>query len=160
MRRQTNRFGIAHASHGGVGHTTRIRKEKTGCLMKSRKLIRWQLILAGLGTALLFTASAQAQEITNTAFDDGPNVTSFAQPSADQSAVASTQTQPGTPSIREFAAIESSLSAQHVALIDSPVVAAGLTLLLFVCIAISAIGESKRVKRNGYVRRYASNRSA
>jgi hypothetical protein len=39
-----------------------------------------QAIVIGLGAALLMTGAARAQEIENTNFDDGPNVTKFAQP--------------------------------------------------------------------------------
>ena len=64
-----------------------------------------QLVIAGLGTALLFPGVTKAQEISNTAFDDGPNAAPFAQPVAVQgagnsvSALPSAQVGPAMPAI-------------------------------------------------------------
>ena len=130
--------------------------------MKLRKLIRWQLILAGLGAALFLTPSAQSQEITNTAFDDGPNVVAFAQPDVvAQPSAEATPAQAVAPSVNEVASIQASLAPQHDALIDSPWTLVGLTALLLACLALSAIGESKRTTRRPYAaRRYPSYRGA
>jgi len=124
--------------------------------MKFRKMIRWQLVLAGLAAAMLFTPSAHSQEITNTAFDDGPNVTGFAQPTAAQPSAQVLPTQAAVPSVTEAAAIQASLPKPRVAVIDAPLVTAGLALLLFICIALSAIREPKSRNRGSLSgRRYA-----
>jgi hypothetical protein len=128
--------------------------------MKFSKMVRWQLILAGLATALYFAPAAQSQEITNTPFADGPNVTTFAQPEAAQPS-AQLPAQATAPAATEATPVQASLTTQRTALIDSPWVAAGLTLLLFTVIAVYAIGDSKRVRRETYVgRRYPSYRRA
>jgi hypothetical protein len=48
--------------------------------MEFRKMMRTQMVMAGMGLALLCGGPAKAQEIVNTKFDDGPNVTAMAQP--------------------------------------------------------------------------------
>jgi len=119
--------------------------------MKLRKMVRWQLILAGLAAALYFApAAAYSQEITNTAFDDGPNVVTFAQADVVQPSTPSTPSQTGVPSLNEVTAIQASLSTPHAALIDSPWVAAGLTAILLAVIALSAIGGANRTRRTAY----------
>jgi|SRR6516225_10406661 hypothetical protein len=129
--------------------------------MKVLNMVRWQLVLAGLAALMFITPSAHSQEITNTVFDDGPNVTTFSQPSAAERSAEPVPVAAAVPSMNEVASIQASLATNHRALIDSPWVTAGLTLLLFTCIALSAIGESKRLKRNGYAsRRYPSYRGA
>jgi hypothetical protein len=50
--------------------------------MKVQNIFRMQAIVIGLGAALLLASPAPAQEIVNTSFNDGPNVTSFDQPAA------------------------------------------------------------------------------
>jgi hypothetical protein len=129
--------------------------------MKLRKMIRWQLVLAGLAAAMSFSPSAHSQEITNTAFDDGPYVTGFAQPTAAQPSAQVIPAQTAVPSVNEVAAIQASLSTPRAVVMDSPLVAAGLTLLLFICIALYAIREPKRTNRGSLSgRRYASPRGA
>jgi Ca2+/H+ antiporter len=48
--------------------------------MKVQNIFRMQAIVIGLGAALFLATPAPAQEIVNTSFSDGPNVTTFAQP--------------------------------------------------------------------------------
>ena len=130
--------------------------------MKFRKMVRWQLILAGLAAALYFAPVAYSQEITNTAFDDGPYVTTFAQPDvAAQSSAPSVPAQAGVPSLNEVTAVQASLSTPTVTLVDSPWVTAGVTAMLFALIAVAAIGEAKRIRRSTYSGRgYPSYRRA
>jgi hypothetical protein len=45
-----------------------------------------QLVIAGLGTALLLPGVTKAREISNTTFDDGSNAAPFARPIAAQGA--------------------------------------------------------------------------
>jgi hypothetical protein len=118
--------------------------------MEFRKMFRGQLILAGLAAALFFTPAAHSQEITNTEFNDGPYVTTFAQPDGAQPSAQAVPVPVAVPSVNEVAAIQASLSTPQVALIDSPWVAAGLTVILLAAIALTAVGESKRIRRNTY----------
>src|SRR5215469_9857191 len=61
--------------------------------MKFQKIMQTQLVIAGLATVLLFPGVTKGQEISNTAFDDGPNAVPFAQPVSAQAApVAARQT--------------------------------------------------------------------
>ena len=48
--------------------------------MEFGKMIRTQMVVAGLGMALLCAGATKAQEIVNTRFEDGPNVAAMAQP--------------------------------------------------------------------------------
>jgi len=129
--------------------------------MKLRRMVRWQLILAGLAAALYFAPAAYSQEITNTAFDDGPYVTTFAQSDVAQPSTPSTLAQADVPSLNEVTSVRASLSTPNVTLVDSPWVAAGITAILFTAIALFAIGEAKRTRRNTYSgRSYPSYRRA
>ena len=129
--------------------------------MKLRNLIRWQLILAGLGAALFMTPSAQSQEITNTTFDDGPYVTTFAQSGDAQPSAQVAPVQATAPSVNEVAAIQASLAPPRAALIDSPRATVALTLLLLACVALSVLGYAKRSSHlSNATRRYPSYRGA
>ena len=129
--------------------------------MKFQKMLRTQMIVTGLGAALLFAGSAKAQEITNTEFNDGPYVTAFAQqPTPSVSAQA---TPASTPVMNEFEA------RSAVATISMPVVSDDGTLasseaerwavagilfvavvvILFYCAAeLNALAELKRANQN------------
>ena len=50
--------------------------------MKLQMILRMQAVVIGFAGVLLLASSVPAQEIVNTNFADGPNVTPFAQPSA------------------------------------------------------------------------------
>jgi hypothetical protein len=54
--------------------------------MKLRNIFRMGTIVIGFGVVLLLGASARAQEIENTNWDDGPGAVSFAQLAPDQAA--------------------------------------------------------------------------
>ena len=128
--------------------------------MRFQKMLRTQMIITGLGAALLFAGSAKAQEITNTEFNDGPYVTAFAQPTQSVSAQV---TPASTPVMNEFDAMGA------VATISMPVVSDDGTLassaverwavagilfvavvvILFYCAAeLNALAELKRANQN------------
>ena len=59
--------------------------------MRYQSVMRTQLIIGGLATVLLFPGVTKGQEISNTAFDDGPNAVPFAQPVSPQAAPVAAQ---------------------------------------------------------------------
>ena len=128
--------------------------------MRLQKILRTQMIITGLGAALLFAGSVKAQEITNTEFSDGPHVTAFAQPTQSVSAQV---TPASTPVMNENQAMNA------VATISMPVVSddgtlasseierwavagilfVGLVVILFHCAAeLNALAELKRANRS------------
>ena len=128
--------------------------------MRFQKMLRTQMIITGLGAALLFASTVKAQEITNTEFNDGPYVTAFAQPTQSVSAQV---TPASTPVMNEFDAMGA------VATISMPVVSddgtlasseierwavagilfVGLVVILFYCAAeLSALAELKRANHS------------
>ena len=128
--------------------------------MRLQKILRTQMIITGLGAALLFAGSVKAQEITNTEFSDGPNVTAFAQPTQSISAQV---TPASTPVMNENQAMNA------VATISMPVVSddgtlasseierwavagillVALVVILFYCAAeLSALADLKRANRS------------
>ena len=128
--------------------------------MRFQKILRTQMIITGLGAALLFAGTVKAQEITNTEFNDGPYVTAFAEPTQSVSAQV---TPASTPVMNEFEA------KSAVATISMPVVSddgtlasseverwavagilfAAVVVILFYCAAeLSALAELKRANHN------------
>jgi di/tricarboxylate transporter len=63
--------------------------------MKVQNIFRMQAAVIGLAAALFVASPAPAQEIVNTSFNDGPNTTSFDQPTAPAAAQV-TAAQPAT----------------------------------------------------------------
>lgn len=120
--------------------------------MKVQNILRTQAIVIGFGAALLLSSPAPAQEIVNTQFDDGPYVTTFAQPStsvttaaAPASTVADSNTvSPAiaipTPVVADEAVVSLENSAVY-GLITSALL--GLALL-----AVFALAEFRRANRN------------
>ena len=123
-------------------------------------MLRTQMLITGLGAALLFAGSVKAQEITNSEFSDGPYVTAFAQPTQSVSAQV---TPASTPVMNEYQAMNA------VATITMPVVPddgtlasseierwavagilfAALVVILFYCASeLSALAELKRANRS------------
>lgn len=120
--------------------------------MKVQNILRTQAIVIGFGAALLLSSPAPAQEIVNTQFDDGPYVTTFAQPSttvttaaAPASTVADSNTvSPAiaipTPVVADEAVVSLENSAVY-GLITSALL--GLAVL-----AVFALAEFRRANRN------------
>ena len=127
-------------------HNASVNNKKMGCFMKTRKMVRWQLILAGLAAALYFAPVAQSQEIVNTAFPDGPNVTTFAQVDVAQPSAQVVPVQPPASLAVEASSIQASLTQKPSALLDSPWVTAGLAVLLLAGVTLSAITEYRRAR--------------
>ena|SRR5215472_3276403 len=70
------------------------------------KVLRVQMMVAGLGMALFCAGTTKAQEIVNTSFDDGPNVAAFAQPAATAANAAAIASQPKSANTQPPAAAE------------------------------------------------------
>jgi hypothetical protein len=98
----------------------------------------------------LLPASAKAQEIINTQFNDGPNVTTLAQPSAQQTQVA-TSTMPSSQALQASESIGSSVRSEQASLIQVPAPSDGwVTASLLVGVAaivLYALIEAKRANR-------------
>lgn len=132
--------------------------------MKLQHIIRQGLVIAGFSAVFaLYPASTRAQEITNTEFNDGPNVTTMAQPSAPQQvADASTATLPSAQAIRANESIGASGRSEQASLVQVPApsdswVTTSL-ILGFGLISIYALAEAKRANRTRGT--YVSTRSA
>jgi len=70
------------------------------------------LVIAVLATVLLFPGFTKAQEISNTAFDDGPNTARFDQPVPGQGAASSSSTLPSACATRTMAPIDCPITGQ------------------------------------------------
>jgi hypothetical protein len=156
-------FGIAGAFVSSVARFNKeTRSEKVlEVIMKFQNMLRTQMVITGLGAALLFAGSAKAQEITNTEFSDGPYVTAFAQPAQPHSAQASPAS---TPVMTESQTMQTLASVGMPVLSDdggtvasSEVerwIVAGLLfialgIIMFYCAAeLSALAELKRANRS------------
>ena len=119
--------------------------------MKFDNIIRKSLIVAGFSAALvLLPASVKAQEITNTEFNDGPNVTTLAQPSAEQTTTATT-TMPSSQALQATESITASVQPEQVSLIQVPAPSdkwVSTSLLVGIgAIALYALVEAKRANR-------------
>lgn len=102
--------------------------------MKSRKLFRMQMILAGLAAAFFFAGASRAQEITNTEFNNAPNTVPFAQPSPERSSGAATVALTGSQAMKAAGSIVASIPVQRAAIAQpkSAKVWVGGTLLICV----------------------------
>jgi len=127
--------------------------------MTFEKLLRTQMIIAGLGAAVLFAGSARAQEITNAEFNDGPHTVAFAQPTEPVSATpASTPVMSETQALLAVAAIGMPVVPGEDSLVASSElerwVVAGtlfiaLGVIIFYCAAeLRALTELKRANRS------------
>jgi len=103
--------------------------------MRFQNVIRMQLVIAGLGTALLFPGVTKAQEISNTAFDDGPNAAPFAQPVAAQGAGNSVSALPSAQATPAMTAIDGPVRGQQTADEQEP-----SAILIWIGAALTWIG--------------------
>jgi hypothetical protein len=130
--------------------------------MRFQNNIRKGLIFAGIAAALaLLPATVKAQEITNTEFNDGPNVVAMAQPTA--AAYDTTSATDSLPATQAILATESiAASAEPVqASVTAPVPSTWVTFLLTLCVGLIAlytlIGADRASRSLG---RYVSTRNA
>jgi hypothetical protein len=121
--------------------------EQKGEKMKFRNIMQAQLVIAGLATVLLFPGVTKGQEISNTAFDDGPNTVPFTQPVPAQGAGNSFST---LPSARPTPAIDGPVAAQQTTdeqKWSAVLIWIGATLVWIGAIRLYARGPSKRLTR-------------
>ena len=89
--------------------------------MKFENIIRKGLVIAGFVTVMSLPATVHAQEITNTQFNDGPNVTALAQPTPAQDANASAPaTLTGAQAMRASASISTASDSQQADVLEAP----------------------------------------
>jgi hypothetical protein len=74
------------------------------------KAMRVQVMVSGLGMALLCAGVTKAQEIVNQSFDDGPNVATLAQPAAPAANAATVTTSQSMNSNTELPAAAAPMS--------------------------------------------------
>ena len=128
--------------------------------MRFQKMLRTQMLITGLGAALLFAGSVKAQEITNSEFSDGPYVTAFAQPTQSVSAQV---TPASTPVMNEYQAMNAVATITMPVLPDDGTLASSeierwavagilfgaLVVILFYCASeLGALAELKRANRS------------
>jgi len=117
--------------------------------MKFQTLIRTQFAIAGLGAALLLPATVQSQEITNTVFNEGPNVVALEQSASVQAPVANS-TSASTNSVEPIK-VTTNWPAEQAGFTQVRSSATWETPVLLVCVAVLALYalvEAKRANRN------------
>ena len=98
---------------GMSGTTCSWKTDQKGERMRFQNTIRTRLVIAGLGTVLLFAGVTKGQEISNTAFDDGPNAAPFAEPVPAQGTGNSFSALPSAQATTAKAAIDRPVTAQQ-----------------------------------------------
>jgi predicted metal-binding membrane protein len=143
----------------GVAQFRKKKEKVVEVIMRFQKMLRTQMLITGLGAALLFAGSVKAQEITNTEFNDGPYVTAFTQPTQSVSAQV---TPASTPVMNEYQAMSAATISMPVVSNDGTLASSeierwavagilfvGLVLILFYCAAeLSALAELKRANHS------------
>ena len=118
--------------------------------MKVKNIIRMNAVAIGFAAALfLATTPVHAQEITNTEFSGGPNVTAFAQPAADVQQAAA----PATPATAQAPSAVVATPVVSDTQLSSIVTTAGHWMLAsalcgLALIALYAIAEIRRANRS------------
>jgi hypothetical protein len=121
--------------------------------MKIQNILRMQSIVIGLGAALFCTTTVHAQEIVNTEFNDGPYVTSFAQPTLSAQAVPANAPTSAVadPNTAVAPAIATPVVADAAVMsLESSAVRWSVASILagFAMLAAFAIAEIRRANRN------------
>ena len=143
----------------GVAQFRKKKEKVVEVIMRFQRMLRTQMLITGLGAALLFAGSVKAQEITNTEFNDGPYVTAFTQPTQSVSAQV---TPASTPVMNEYQAMSAATISMPVVSNDGTLASSeierwavagilfvGLVLILFYCAAeLSALAELKRANHS------------
>ena len=118
--------------------------------MRFQTIMRTQLVIAGLATVLLFSGLAKGQEISNTAFDDGPNAAPFAQAVPGQVAGNSFSTLPSAHATPAIAPIDGPVTGQQTTDEQEPstiLIWIGAVLVWIGAIGLYARGPAKHLPR-------------
>ena len=116
--------------------------------MTFQKIIRMRAMMTGLAAALFMANAVSAQEITNTAFDDGPNVAPFEQ-SVPAQATGSLPTAVAVPqSVPPVAAMTSAVATLQADIkqLSSPRLLVSVSFL--VCLGLAGIYVLAGAKRS------------
>jgi len=119
--------------------------------MKFQSIIRIGIVFAGMATAFTFLAgTTKAQEITNTEFNDGPNVAPLAEPAASQQSASLALS--GSDAMRAGESIANveqpdEMGVLRVAAKDANWVTISL-LMGIGLVSLYALAEAKRARRN------------
>jgi hypothetical protein len=127
--------------------------------MKFHTIVRTQWLVTGLGAALLLAPSLNAQDITNTEFDDGPYVVPFSDTVSTEGAAvaASTPVMTESQALQAMAAISAPSIPDEANLIQVSAVERWITLALlviasllavFILVELSVLVELKRARRS------------
>lgn len=131
-----NKLRLIAQRHLACGFVYKSAKKKED-RMKLQTIMQTHLVIAGLATVLLFPGVTKAQEISNTAFDDGPNTAPFAQPVPAQGAVSSSSTLPSGRATPAMVPIDSPITGRTA---DEQDPSAALIWIGAVLVWIGAIG--------------------
>jgi hypothetical protein len=119
--------------------------------MKFENIIRKGLVIVGFVTVMSLPATVRAQEITNTQFNDGTNVTALPQATSGQHADTSAPAAlSGAQAMRASAAISMASDAQEAGVLEAPApprnpwVVASLSFGLGL-VMLASVREMKRV---------------
>ena len=126
--------------------------------MKFHTILRTQWLVTSLGAALLLAAPVNAQEITNTEFDDGPYVVPFSDTvSTEDPAVAASPVMTESQALQVMAAISAPSIPDEANLIQVSAVERWITIALlviasllavFILVELSVLVELKRARRS------------
>lgn len=116
--------------------------------MKIQNIIRMQVMVIGVGAALLLASSVRAQEIENSSFNDGPNMVAI-----EQQVPASAATNSTVAAVDSTAMVSPAapMMTQEAAVSMLAPVQISLLAFLVLCIALYAahgVLEAKRLRRN------------
>lgn len=119
--------------------------------MKFQNIIRTQIVLAGLGAALLLPISAKSQEVENATFNDGPNVVAFAKSSPAQAPVAASTSPADVNAVQPIRVTSLATITEQAGFAQDQSSVNWQTPVLLICIgvlALYALVEAKRANRN------------
>ena len=127
--------------------------------MKFHTILRTQWLVTSLGAALLLAAPVNAQEITNTEFDDGPYVVPFSDTvsTEDPAVAASTPVMTESQALQVVAAISAPSIPDEANLMQVSAVERWITIALlviasllavFILVELSVLVELKRARRS------------
>jgi hypothetical protein len=120
--------------------------------MNIQNMVRTSAVVVGMGAALLFTSSVQAQEIENTIWPDGANVAPFEQPAAVTAAQNSRPAQVVALEVKKVSEKISDVAPQAASLIQQVPVYGLLIALAPTGLAFVAVSSLLKVKRGSATR--------